>query len=166
MSTNQRLVDKIPYNQAYSPNNFETSLSIPEIDVFRKRLLQNIGELNLNRHRIRTDDFNQLMNYHQYTLNTLDNMTNVKYVEMNNPYNQNMKSLVGGQAQPGLETLNPYENSLKVIYKRDGTTQIISRDDYAKKFKAEWESQFNESLINPPSESMPPNNCWALPNIR
>lgn len=158
-----RMVDKMPYDQAYGPLNFNTTLNIDEIDVFRKRLIQNIADINLNKHRFRTDEFNQLMNYHQYSLNILNNMQNIKQVELANPYNRNMQSVMGGQAQPGIETINPYEQGLKVIYKRDGTTELITEDGYAKKFKQEWESQFNQNLINPPSYMIPPSNCFALP---
>ena len=35
--------------------------------------------------------------------------------------------------------------------------------DYAKKFTQEWETQFDENLINPPSYMIPPSNCWNLP---
>lgn len=158
-----RSISKMPYNEAYGPLNFNTTLNIDEIDVYRKRLIHNIADLNLNKHRFRTDEYNQLMNYHQYSLNILNNMQNIKQVELSNPYNRNMSSVMGGQAQPGIESINPYESGLKVIYKRDGSTQLISEDDYAKKFKYEWEEQFNSNLINPPSYIMPPSNCWGLP---
>jgi len=156
-------VDTMPYDQAYSPINFNTNLNIDEIDVFRKRLIVNIAELNLNKHRLRADEFNQLTNYHHYALNILNNMQNIKRVELANPYNRNMYGVMGGQAQPGIETINPYETNLKVIYKNDGRTQLITGDEFAKKYKEEWETQFDENLINPPSYMIPPSNCWNLP---
>lgn len=158
-----RQVENMPYNQAYSPTNFNTSLNIDEIDVFRKRLIQNIAELNLNKHRLRADEFNQLSNYHNYALNILNNMQNIKQVEMANPYNRNMHSVMGGQAQPGIESINPYEKQLKVIYLNDGRTKLIAGDENSKKYKEEWETQFDENLINPPSFMIPPSNCWTLP---
>lgn len=164
-SEQNRFVDKMemPYNQAFSPLNFNTSLDLNELDVFRKRLIENIAQLNLNKNRIRNEEYNQLVNYHSYALNILNNMQNIKQVELANPYNRNMYSVVGGQIQPGIETINPYEKNLKVIYKKDGRTKIVSGDDYAKKYKEEWETQFSENLINPPSYTMPPSNCWNLP---
>ncbi len=156
-------IDQMPYDQAYTINNFNTSLNIDEIDVFRKRLIVNISELNINKHRLRGDEFNQLTNYHHYALNILNNMQNIKQVEMANPYNRNMYSVMGGQPQPGIESINPYETNLKVIYKKDGRTQLISGNEEGGKYKAEWMTQFDENIINPPSYSIPPNNCWALP---
>jgi hypothetical protein len=152
-----------PYNQAYSPLNFNTSLNIDEIDVFRKRLIANMSDLNLNKHRLRAGEFDTLSNYHNYALNVLNNMQNIKKVEDQNPYNRNMQSVMGGQAQPGIENLAGYGNNLKVIYNPDGRTQIISTDDYSKKYKQEWEKSFDEGLINPPSFMIPPSNCWNLP---
>src|SRR5258706_15284295 len=112
---NLRSIDQMPFDQAFSPANFNTSLNLDEIDVFRKRLIHNIADLNLNKHRIRTGEFNQLTNYHHYCLNILNNMQNIKQVEMSNPYNRNMVNLLG-QAQPGIESINPYEKKMKVIY--------------------------------------------------
>ncbi len=144
----------------YSSLNSNTTLDLDEIDVFRKRLIQNLADLNLNKHRFKTHDFNQLSNYHQYSLNILNNMQSIRQVEMSNPYNRNMQNVRGAQ-QPTFETINPYTDELKVIYKRDGSTQIISTNDYEKKFIQEWEQQFNSNMINPPSYFVPPNNCWA-----
>ena len=158
-----KMVDSMPLGQAYSPSNFNTSLNLDEIDVYRKRLIQNLSDLNMNKHRFRTDEWNQLTNYHNYCLNILNNMQNIKQVEMANPYNRNMYNVMGGQAQPGIESINPYEKNLKVIYKRDGRTEVMGTDDYAKKFTQEWETQFDENIINPPSYMIPPSNCWNLP---
>lgn len=158
-----RQLNQMPYDQAYSPVNFNTSMTLDEIDVFRKPLIDNIARLSMNKHRIRTEEYNQLMNYHNYALNILNNMQNIKQVEMANPYNRNMYSVMGGQVQPGIDSINPYEKGLKVIYQPDGRTKLISTDDFAKHYKEEWETQFSENLINPPAYTIPPNNCWALP---
>lgn len=158
-----RRESQMPYDQAYSPVNFNTSLTLDEIDVFRKRLIHNISELNINKHRLRGDEYNQLINYHNYALNILNNMQNIKRVELANPYNRNMYSVMGGQVQPGIDTINPYETQMKVIYLPDGRTKLIPNDQFAKHYKEEWETQFSEQLINPPTYTLPPNNCWALP---
>ena len=113
-------IENMSYNQAYSPTNFNTSLNIDEMDVLRKRLIQNIADLNLNKHRLRADEFNQLTNYHHYALNILNNMQNIKQVEMANPYNRNMQSVMGGQAQPGIESINPYEKKLNYLQEKKG----------------------------------------------
>lgn len=152
------------YDQAYSAQNFNTSLSVDELDQFRKRLVQNIAELNLHKSRIRVNEFNQLTNYHHYALNILNNMQNIKRVEMNNPYNQNMRKVMNeGRAQPGIETLNPYEDQLKVVYDDNGRTKLVSQNDFSQSYKEEWETQFDENILNPPSYQIPPSNCWNLP---
>jgi hypothetical protein len=158
-----KLHQKTHYDQAYSPMDFNTSMTVDELDHFRKRLIANISELNLNKHRIRTNEFNQLTNYHHYALNILNNMQNIKRVEMSNPYNQNMRQVMGGQAQPGIETLNPYEGQMKVIYDSNGRTQLVTQDEFSQGYKEEWETQFDENILNPPSFQIPPSNCWNLP---
>jgi hypothetical protein len=149
----------------YSSLNSNTTLDLDEIDVFRKRLIQNLADLNLNKHRFKTHDFNQLSNYHQYSLNILNNMQNIRQVEMSNPYNRNMQN-VRGANQPAFETINPYTDNLKVIYKRDGSTQIIGENEHEKKFVGEWETMFSSNMINPPSFLVPPNNCWSTSHTK
>ena len=127
-----REVSQMPFNQAYSPTNFNTSLTLDEIDVLRKPLIENIARLNLNKARLRGDEYNQLINYHNYTLNILNNMQNIKQVELANPYNRNMYSVVHGQPQPGIDSINPYEQNLQVNYLRDGRTKLIAGDDQPK----------------------------------
>ena len=90
-------------------------------------------------------------------------MMNIKQVEMNNPYNQSMRQVMGGQAQPGIETINPYEGQMKVIYDSRGQTQIVTQDEFSKAYKEDWETQFDENVLNPPSFMIPPSNCWNLP---
>ena len=153
------------YHQAYSPINMKMGLSMNEIDIFRKRLLQNLSELNINKHLLRTGDYNQLINYHNYSLNILNNMQNIKHVEINNPFNINMENVMGHRAQSGIETINPYEKNLKIICSNDGKTQIVDSDPYKNQIKQEWEAQFDDNIINPPTYIMPPNNYWnANPN--
>ena len=153
----------MPYNQAYAPLNLNSGPNTEQIDTLRKRLLQNMSELNSNKHIIKTGDYNQLMNYHTFSLNILNNMLNIKHVEMSNHYNINMRSVTGGQAQPGIETINPYEKNLQLIYSNDGKTQIINSNEQNNRTKQEWEIQFDENIINPPSYIIPPSNQWNLP---
>ncbi len=145
---------------AYSSLSPNSNLSVSEIDVFRKRLMANLAELNLNKARIKVHDFNQLSNYHQYALNILNNMQSIRYVEMNNPYNHNMQSL-RGQNQPTFETINPYASQVSAVYKRDGSVEVVSPEQYSQKYVAEWHEQFDANMINPPSYIQPSNNCWA-----
>jgi len=151
----------------FSSLNYNTDVSTTQIDSFRKRLIWNISELNMTKGKIRPEEFNQLMNYHQYALNILNNMLNIKAVEQSNPYNVNAQVQAvptGRGVQPMVVTNNPYEQNLKVVYQPDGRTKIINMDELSRRYKQEWETQFDENIINPPSYIIPPSNCWGLPD--
>jgi hypothetical protein len=147
----------------FSALNYNTSLTSAQIDVFRKRLIANIADLNLTKGKFRTEEFNQLMNYHQYSLNILNNMLNIKAVEQTSPY---ARGIMGPHetVQPTILTNNPYEQNLKVVYQPDGRTKIVNMDELSKSFKQSWELQFDEQIHNPPSYIIPPSNCWGLPD--
>ena len=95
-------------------NNNITSLSLEEINAMRQRIIDNLADLNLKKHMMKPNDFTTLMNYHKYVLNTMNNMVNVKTVEMNNAYGKR----VGSNYQKG-----QYEqNNMRVVINYDGTT--------------------------------------------
>jgi hypothetical protein len=145
-----------------SLDSFSTTMDIPEIDQFRKNIIENISNLNLKKARLRPYDFRILMNYHQYILDTLNNMINVKHAEYDNPYNLNLNN-----AGKNRYTLNPFMGEKRVIYNKDGTTRIVTGSDLARENKEEWESQFDESLLmNPPSYILPPSNVYDIGKIK
>lgn len=146
-------------NMCYGSNNPVQPISPSEIDRIRDRLLQNINDLNGNKHRLRPDDFNQLMNYHQYAMNILDNFKLIQKAEMYDPYNKNLRDVVGSREQTlGIDTINPYDGKMQIVYGRDGRAKIKSQND--NHFVAEWEKQFDEGIMNPPSYIMPPSNVF------
>ena len=116
-------------------------LMISEVDIMRKRLFDNISDLNANKYRIRSDEYNQLLNYHHYALTILDNIKIISQSEIN-------------------DHSNPYDRKPDIIYNRDG--RIITPSGKPR-FKGEWESQFDENIINPPCYTIPPSNVWGLP---
>lgn len=152
----------MPLGNAYTALNPTQTLEVDEIATLRSRLLQNIAEINNKKYSLSAGDYNQLKNYHYYALNILNNMLNIKHVQMSNPYNRNMEMVNGNRAQPGIENLNPY-NQLTMMTLPGGQSQIMTKNDYSKTLTKEWENQFDENVINPPCYTLPPSNCWNLP---
>ena len=151
------------YDMSYGQNNPATPMSPDEIELLRKKLLDNISSLNANKQRIRADEYNQLSNYHHYALSILDNMKIIRYAEMSNPYNQKMRMITGDiRNKRNIENTNPYEDTMSVVYGRNGRAKFVSNKT-PNKLTAEWEKQFDMDVINPPCNSIPPSNLWGLP---
>jgi hypothetical protein len=150
-------------NQAYGVNNPVAPIGGPEIDAMRKRLFDNISDLNGNKYRLHPDEYHQLLNYHHYALTILDNIKIVRHAEMSDPLNRNMEFT--HHPHSNIDSLNPYEEKLKVVYRRDGKATIVdtSSPESQNRFKAEWEKQFDENVYNPPCYTIPPSNRWGLP---
>jgi UDP-N-acetylmuramoylalanine-D-glutamate ligase len=146
------------FNQSYKQNNPVAPMTMSDIDRFRQRLMANISDLNENKHRMHADAYHQLNNYHHYALTIFDNMKVIRLAEASDPYNQNRKLITGDHRN--METINPYEKKMKVVYTRDGKAKFV---DSPNKFKGEWEQQFDENVINPPCYLMPSSNVWGLP---
>jgi hypothetical protein len=120
--------------------------------------------LNANKYRFHPDEYHQLSNYHHYALTILDNIKIVRVAEMSDPYNRNMGTVTGSNLASNLETINPYEGKLDVVYKRDGRATIVDKSGaQGNRFKAEWEQQFDSDVLQPPCFNLIPNNQWALP---
>ena len=135
-----------------------STISLDEIEVFRKRIIDNLSELNTNRYKLKPNDFTTLINYHKYVLNTLNNMVNVRTVEMNNAYGKPVGSLYQkGQYE---------QNNMHIVTNYDGTTNVVKSTDL-KQSDEEWAAPFSDSLlINPPSFINPPQNVYTLPAKR
>lgn len=132
-----------------------------DIDVFRRRLFANITDLQQNKHRIRPDDYHQLLNYHQYALTIFDNIKIINQAEFSDPFNRNMYNVIGDNQLSNIENISPYGNNMKVIYQKDG--RVISDDLKNHKFKGEWEQQFDSDIMAKPCYIYPPLNYWGLP---
>ena len=158
MSNNQ-LEAPMSFNQNYCQNNPMLPITPAEVDQMRKRLLDNISELNSNKHRFHADEYYQLSNYHHYALTILDNIKIIRQAEMSDPYNRNVRTVTGDDKRM-IDPINPYEEKMKVVYKRDGTAAFVGAPN---KYKAEWEQQFDENVINPPIYTIPPSNVYGLP---
>ena len=151
----------MPQTNYDTMNTFDTSLSVTEINQMRNRLIENISELNLKKARIDPHNFNLLSNYHQYSLNVLNNMIQLKAVEEMNPYNVNLHNYSNKDY-----TLNPYTGAKNVIQYQNGT-EVITTRHLAESNNEEWMNQFNESLLlNPPSYLMPPKNVYDISKIK
>lgn len=135
-------------DQTYGFNNPMANITPKETDQMRKRLLDNISDLNGNKHRMTPDEYNQLLNYHHYALTILDNMKIISHADSVSKYNN------GGTAQ--------YDNNIDVIYKRDGRAALVDKNKRTK-FVGEWEKQFDSNVINPPCYQVPPTNYWGSP---
>lgn len=150
------------YNQPYNLINYNTTLSPSEINVMRKRLIDNISELNLNKNRVRPAEFSQLLNYHHYLLNIYNNILNIKKVEYSNPYVQNTNTLLG-KPKSGFETINPDidNRNVEIVYDINGIAHIVDKTQNPI-IKNEWETQFDTNVLNPPSYIIPPQNNYQL----
>lgn len=133
----------------------DQTLSIREIDSMRMKVLEVLKYVEQNKHRIRSHDRNQISNHLNYTLNTMDNMINIRHVENADPYNQ---------PQSGYK-LDPKESTRTVVYNPDGTTKVI---DKSRLTTGEgWENQFDESLLlRPPCYTMPPQSLTDIKRIK
>ena len=141
------------YNDLYS---FRATIPMCDIDKMRKRIMDNIAELNLKRNLMLPSDFTQLMNHHQYILNIYNNIINVKKVEQSDPFAPSYQGWVKQQYQA-----DPNKGKQILIYNPDGTTRFIEESSLCK--NEEWEAQFDKSLLlNPPSYVYPPNNVYNI----
>jgi len=140
----QKPIDQLIPDSSFTPLNFNSTLSPQQLNSLRDNLMQNIGFLNANRQKIRFSEFSTLVNYHQYALNTLNNMLKIKEVEANNPFTGNLQAC-GEQ--------NPVEN---LVYNDRGLLEQQPK----REFTEEWEHQFSQNLVNPPCYSLPPSNCF------
>ena len=121
-------------------------MSIPQIDNMRQHILQNLKTLELQKHLIRSHDRVRLMTLHNAILDTLNNMINIRKVEMSDPYNQPNGNL----------NMDPRMGLRTVVYNPDGTTRIVDKSKLASTGEG-WEMQFDQSmLLNPPCYTMPP----------
>lgn len=146
------------WNDLYS---FRASLPITEIDRMRTKIRENIGELNLKRALMLPNDFNLLMNHHQYILDIFNNMINAKKVEQSDPYSPTYGSYLENQ-----NLLAPYKGKKTLIYNPDGTTQIVGESQLCRT-NEEWEAQFDANLLlNPPSYLLPPANVWDINQVK
>jgi len=153
-------LNKVEYGKAFNPTNFNTSMTEDDINNLRKPYMNILSYLNSNKHKIRSEEYQQLLNYNYYILNILDNMINIKKVEMSDPYNINMHNVMGGNPIKS----NKNNEKLSIISLSDGRTKII--DNSKNRPKKSWEAQFDMNLINPPSYSMPPTNCWNIDKLK
>lgn len=138
----------------------EQTLSLPEIDELRNGVMTILRKLELKKHQLRSNDRTKLVNHLNFTLETLDNMVNIKRVEMADPYN-------GWAAKPGSDyMIDPRATKRTIVYNPDGTTRIVdnSRLDSSGE---EWERQFDQSqLIKPPCYMMPPQTLSSIDRIK
>lgn len=138
----------------------EQTLSLPEIDELRNGVMTILRKLELKKHQLRSHDRTKLVNHLNFTLETLDNMVNIKRVEMADPYN-------GWAAKPGSDyMIDPRATKRTIVYNPDGTTRIVdnSRLDSSGE---EWERQFDQSqLIKPPCYMMPPQTLSSIDRIK
>ena len=162
MSTGLPTTSPQTFNLAYGINNPVAPITSTEIYQMRKRLFDNISDLNGNKHRLRPDEYHQLSNYHHYALTLLDNMKVIQRAEMSDPYNRNM-GIVKHTSTSQIDTNNPYETNLKVVYKRNGQAMIADPTRPDNRFQGEWMKQFDANVYNPPCYAIPPSNVWGVP---
>lgn len=146
------------WNDLYS---FRAAIPVTEIDKMRKNIIDNIATLNLKRQTMSPNDFNLLMNTHQYALNLFNNMINTKKVEQQDPYAPTHDCY-----KKNKHLLDPYKGKTTIVYNPDGTTRIVSESDLCRT-NEEWEAQFDPKLLlNPPSYTFPPLNVWRTEQVK
>lgn len=138
MNSNYKSINNIIPDIPYSELNFNTTIEADELNILRKRLQENIGFINYNKQRIRSQEYTQLMNFHQMALSTLNNMIMIKQVEKTNPYQSRSDKVSYYDSKGHIQNVN--YNSIK---KNEG-----------------WETQFDQNLINPPCYMLPPTGCF------
>jgi spore germination protein YaaH len=127
------------------------SLSSQEIESMRSSIISLLNNINTNKQRIRTSDFNQLNNNLRYALNTLSNM-------------HNFLSIAPAPASP--DAGNAWCQSKRVVYNPDGSTRIVDSQQFHTTGE-DWERQFDERLqIRAPCYQHPPNTITSIPRIR
>ena len=132
-------------------SQFNHTLSFGEIESMRKSVLGLLSNIERNKYRILTQDFNQLNNHLRYTLNILGNMTNILTVEKSDPY---------ASSSAGVS-----KNSKTVVYNADGTTKIIDSASVHTTGE-DWEQQFDAGLLmNPPCYQIPPQSLTSIPRV-
>lgn len=143
--------------------NFNTGLTVKEINTLRDRLQENMAFMNIHKHCIKPQEYNDLINHHYYSLSVLDNMINIKIVEHNNPYEQNALK-VGVHKASNDEVLNPFQPALRAVYDDQGKIRVMDAQSCHSDYKQEWEQQFDSVLMNPHQYTIPPNNVWKSPS--
>ena len=134
-----------------------SNLSIKKIDVMRHRVLKNLQDLETNKYLIKSHDLTKLMNHHNYILSTLDNMISIQKVERSDPYNSyNSKS----------NSSSSSNSNSTIVYNRDGTTKVVSKDIVHNSKNEAWESLFDQKLlVTPPNTMIPPQYLTNITRI-
>lgn len=146
------------FNDLYS---FNSSLSIADIDRLRKRLIDNIGDLNYMKAKFNSNDFTQLMNYHLFCLTIFDNMLNTRKVMESDIYAPTQSPFTDDVCID-----NPVRGRKTIVYNQDGSTRVVGENDLCRK-NEEWEQQFSPTLLqNPPTYSFPPTNVWNIKQVQ
>lgn len=143
-------------DKSYSELDYGSVVTNEELNKLRNRLQQNIGFLNLNKQRIRHYEYSQLINYHQSSLDILNNLLQIKQAEHNNQYNKNIQNIVNNNTNP-LSTIS-YGSNSQGIYDKNGKVMITDQIKLQK--KSNWEKQFDINVINPPCYMVPPTGCF------
>lgn len=143
-------------DKSYSELDYGSFVTNDELNKLRNRLQQNIGFLNLNKQRIRHYEYSQLINYHQSSLDILNNLLQIKQAENNNQYNKNIQNIINKNETIIPNSLNSQLN--QGIYNRDGKVMIIDQSTIHS--KPNWEKQFDINVINPPCYMIPPTGCF------
>ena len=123
-----------------SSNEFLNSvggLSIEDINGLRKNIIQNSTRLTELKHQIKSSDYTQLMNYHHYILNTLNNMVNTRTVELNQSYGKpKQASMFPGSYEP---------SNMHIVTRCDGRTSVMNTKN-ANAMNQEWATPFSNEL--------------------
>lgn len=137
-------------------SQLDQTLNVKEIDSMRAKVLEVLKYVEQNKHRIRSHDRSMIFNHLNYTLTTLDNMINIRYVEDADPYNH---------PQAGYN-MNTGMGDRTVVYNNDGTTRVVDKSRLGATGE-EWENQFDEGLLlRPPCYTMPPQNLTNINTIQ
>ena len=112
-------------------------LKIEDINELRKNIIQNSTKLTELKHQIKSSDYTQLMNYHYYILNTLNNMVNTRTVELNQSYGKlKQASMYPGSYEP---------NNMHLVTRCDGRTSVMNTKN-ADAITQEWATPFSNEL--------------------
>ncbi|MHB1952758.1 MAG: hypothetical protein ACYCOU_03330 [Sulfobacillus sp.] len=140
------------------------NLSVPEIDCLRHDLIDLIAKVNLNRSKIGSTDYRNLMNNLQFSLTVTNNMLNRKLASQG-AYGSSGMPKIGLPAarvlgNRSVESVRSSSGSSSSSGSGSGSGAGTNKGTTGN--APEWEKQFQDNLLNPPSYLVPPSNVWNV----
>lgn len=109
----------------------------------KRRLIKNLGFLQVNKLLIAGESFNRLNQTHHAAIRELDNMILLQRVS---------------------DTPLTTKPRREIVYDKDGQAREVSGEK--SRLKQGWEKQFETKLHNPPCYILPPSNMYSISRVK